>query len=91
MTAPRAVPPTAVLASAILRLLDERGNGKTICPSEVARAVADSDVRSKWEPLMQPVRDAALNLAAAGEIVIKQRGHIVDGHTAKGPVRFARR
>ncbi len=32
-------------------LLAERGAGKTICPSEAARAVAGSDERAAWEPL----------------------------------------
>jgi hypothetical protein len=78
------------MRATILRLLEQRGDGKTICPSEVARAVAESENRAAWEPLMQPVRDAALALEAEGEIVLTQRGRVVDGRTAKGPVRFAR-
>jgi len=76
------------LQQAILRLLNERGPGKTICPSEAARAVADSDDRTLWEPLMDPARAAASQLVTDGKIVITQHGAIVDGNTAKGPIRL---
>ena len=76
------------LESEILRLLAERDSGKTICPSEVARSVAKSDERGDWEPLMQPVRDAALRLVAEEKIVITQAGKPIDGRTAKGPIRL---
>ena len=78
------------LRETILRLLDARGPGKTICPSEAARAAAASDLRPHWQPLMTSIRSAARDLVAAGEIVITQRGHIVDGDTAKGPIRLRR-
>lgn len=76
---------------AILALLAERGAGKTICPSEAARAVAGSDERAAWEPLMEPVRDAARRLVALGEIDITQGGQVVDASHAKGPIRLRRR
>jgi len=76
------------LAETILKLLRERGPGKTICPSEVARAAAGSEDRSAWEPLMEPVRAAAQRLVVQGKIVITQSGQVVDGATAKGPVRL---
>jgi Protein of unknown function (DUF3253) len=77
------------LEAAILRLLDQRNKGereeaKTICPSEVARAVAPEN----WRPLMQPVRDAAARLAARDAIVVTQRGAVVDAGAAKGAIRF---
>ena len=72
----------------ILRLLAERGSGKTICPSEAARAVAGSDERSDWEPLMEPAREAARRLVADGKIVVTQQGRVVDSATAKGPIRL---
>ncbi len=71
----------------ILRLLHERGEGKTICPSEAARALA-GDVRAEWEPLMEPVRATARRLAREGRIVITQRGRIVNAETAKGAIRL---
>jgi nucleoid-associated protein YgaU len=76
------------LEETILGLLAERGAGKTICPSEAARAVAGSDERQQWEHLMEPAREAAQRLVAKEKIVITQRGHIVDGSTAKGPIRL---
>ena len=76
------------LEAAILRLLGQRGAGKTVCPSEVARAVAGREDRSAWEPLMEPTRQAAGHLVAEGRLVITQHGRAIDGATAKGPVRL---
>jgi hypothetical protein len=76
------------LEAEILKLLQERDAGKTICPSEAARAIAGSAERSAWEPLMEPVRSAARRLVAAGKIVMTQHGQVVDGSTAKGPIRL---
>ena len=77
----------AALEAAIVRLLRERGAGKTICPSEAARAVAGEE-RAAWEPLMEPARRAARRLVAAGVVDITQAGHVVDGSTAKGAIRL---
>ncbi len=75
------------LEAEILRLLGERGAGKTICPSEAARAVG-GEHRAAWEPLMAPARAAARRLVADGKIVITQGGVVVDGSTAKGAIRL---
>ena len=77
------------LESAILRLLEPRPGGATICPSEAARAVAGED-RAAWEPLMEPARRAARRLVAAGEVELVQRGRVVDPSTFRGPVRVRR-
>ena len=84
----KTMPKDKQLEETILRLLHERGAGKTICPSEAARAVANSDEREDWEPLMEPARAAARRLVAADKIVITQQGHTVDASTAKGPIRL---
>ena len=80
------------LEATILELLGGRGAGKTICPSEAARAVAGAadgrDDRATWEPLMGPARAAARRLVAAGKIVITQGGQVVDGSTARGAIRL---
>jgi hypothetical protein len=81
-------PTGPLLERTILQLLAERAPGKTICPSEVARAAAGSDARAEWEPLMEPAREAIRGLVAAGRIVVTQRGHVVDAATAKGPIRL---
>ena len=75
------------LEEAIVRLLRERGAGKTICPSEAARAVAGVETREAWEPLMEPARAAARRLVAQGTVVITQGGVVVDPSTAKGAIR----
>ncbi len=70
---------------AILELLDERGADKTICPSEAARALAGG---ADFRPFMEPVRDAAADLAQAGRIEVTQKGERVDIGEARGPVRL---
>jgi len=80
----------AELKQAILILLHTRGPGKSICPSEVARSAAASNDPAKWRPLMQPIREAAAELAQQGAIVATQRGRIVDSATARGPIRLRR-
>jgi hypothetical protein len=72
----------------ILDLLECGDAGKTVCPSEVARAMAGSDERSDWEPLMELTRAAARRLVEAGQIVITQRGQVVDPARAEGPIRL---
>ncbi len=78
----------AALEAKILELLRQRGAGKTICPSEAARALANPDDPATWQPLMEPARAAARRLVAQGKIVITQAGHTVDPSTAKGPIRL---
>jgi hypothetical protein len=80
--------PDAALGAAILELLAERGCNKTICPSEAAKRVGGKEVRRDWEGLMEPARAAARRLVAQGKIVITQGGQVVDGSTAKGPIRL---
>ena len=74
----------AALETAILQLLTERGAGKTICPSEAARAVQPQ----AWASLMEPARAAARRLVAHGKILITQGGVVVDPSHAKGPIRL---
>jgi hypothetical protein len=74
------------LENAITELLDARGDGKTICPSEVARWVDPED----WRPLMDPARRVAARLVEAGELEMTQQGQVVDPATARGPGRLRR-
>jgi hypothetical protein len=76
------------LESMILALLAERPRHATICPSDAARRVFAEDV---WREQMQRTREAALRLVARGLIEITQRGQVVDGATARGPIRLRRR
>lgn len=82
----RTTPVDEALERTVLELLRERARGATICPSEAARAVGGDD----WRPLMEPARAAARRLVARGEVEITQRGRVVDGSTARGPIRVRR-
>ncbi|MFJ4036987.1 DUF3253 domain-containing protein [Microbacterium sp. NPDC090007] len=74
------------LVASIRDLLAARDAGKTICPSEAARAVGGDE----WRDLMQPARDAAHELVVSGEVEVTQGGEVVDVRTASGPVRIRR-
>jgi hypothetical protein len=75
------------LRQVILDLLDQRGPGKTICPSDAARVAAGDD---SWRRLMDPVRAAAQTLVDDGQVEITQKGARVDLATVRGPVRIRR-
>lgn len=78
-------PPITQVKDRILELLAQRGEGKSVCPSEVARAMAPD----AWRLLMEPVRAAARSLAADGAIVITQRGEPVDPDVpTRGAIRL---
>lgn len=74
------------LERAILELLDARGRGASICPSEAARRVRPEG--DAWRTLMERAREAARRLVARGLIEILQRGRVVDPSTARGPIRL---
>ena len=71
----------------IVELLELRGDGshppKTICPSEAARALAED-----WRPLMPEVREVAYGMADRGRLEVTQSGRVVDGRSARGPIRL---
>jgi hypothetical protein len=76
------------LADAILSLCAARGEEKSICPSEVARALAGNDEK-QWRLLMHPIREAALVLAREGRIAILRKGRPVDpAAMPKGVIRL---
>lgn len=78
--------PTQGEARATIRaLLEQRDEGKTICPSEAARVLGGDD---GFRPLMPLVRDAARAMVADGEIDVTQSGEAVDPATARGPIRL---
>jgi len=80
-----ATPDRSDAEQAILDLLARRDPGKTICPSEAARALGGSD---GFRALMPLVREAASELVAGGRIEVTQRGEPVDLATARGPIRL---
>lgn len=70
----------------ILRQTELRGQDKSICPSEVARALDP-----EWRPLMTPVRDAAARLARSGRIEILRKGKPIDPADMRGVIRLRAR
>lgn len=72
------------LRDQILVLVEERGLGKTICPSEVARAVRPDD----WRPLMKKTRQAAIRLADDGQILIYRKGKPIPTDQVRGVIRL---
>jgi hypothetical protein len=82
---PRALPSADDLTAEILRQATERGAGKSICPSDVARALGGED----WHPLMTPVRNAAVALAEAGQLLVLRKGKPVAPTGVKGVIRLA--
>jgi hypothetical protein len=79
------MPRAGEIETTILALLERRAAGKTICPSEAARAVF-GDVAFRTH--MNEVRAVAFALADRGVVEITQRGVAVDGRTARGPIRL---
>nr|WP_185982483.1 DUF3253 domain-containing protein [Aureimonas mangrovi] len=75
------------ITGAILRMAAERGAEKTVCPSEVARALAGSDEKA-WRLLMAPIRAETVRLADDGAIEIRRKGRTVDPHDFKGIYRI---
>lgn len=73
------------LKDAIRDLAGQRGPTKSICPSDAARAVGGDE----WPDLMDAARDAARELARAGEVEITQKGEVLDPDaTWRGPIRI---
>jgi hypothetical protein len=80
-------PDDAAIEATMLDLIAERGAGKTICPSEVARALGGPHPDG-WGPLMQPVRRVAVRLARDGRIAILRKGKPVDPDDFRGIYRL---
>lgn len=72
----------------ILALAEARGPGRTICPSEAARALA-GDRPEQWGPLMQPARRIAIRLMKEGRLVITRKGRPVDPDDFRGVYRLS--
>ncbi len=73
------------IEAAILRLLDEAGAGKTVSPTDAARALTEG---SEWHVQMPGVRRAAIKLALNGRLVIYRKGKPADPNDFKGVYRL---
>ena len=77
----------ALIEKTLLGLAAERGPGRTICPSEAARALG-GEHPDGWGPLMQPIRRIAVRLMKEGRIVILRKGRPVDPDDFRGVYRL---
>jgi hypothetical protein len=76
-------------AKALTRaLLAARKPGATICPSEVARQLADTRGQSGWRELMPAVHAAVDALMAEGELALTWKGKPLGGRA--GPYRIGK-
>ena len=69
----------------ILKLVAERGAGKTICPSEAARAIGGA----QWRDIMPTIHAAAKELAEGGAVELRQSGLQCGTEGIVGPYRIA--
>ena len=88
MDQPAAVPAEDAIRDEILRQTAARGPGRSICPSEVARALAGGGEDGPWRSLMGPVRRAAFELARAGRVEVLRKGKPVPPEAARGVIRL---
>lgn len=74
-------------AQTILRLVNERGEGKSICPTEAARALAAEG--EDFRRHLNPVRSAAAHLARQGRLSILRKGKPIDPDAIHGVIRLS--
>jgi hypothetical protein len=72
----------------IFALLQARAANSSICPSEVARALAPDE--TQWRALMPQVRRVAAELVGRRRLRVTSRGMEADALTARGPIRLSR-
>lgn len=80
-------PEDETIASEILRQTAARGSDKSICPSEVARALVGGD-DGPWRPLMGRIRQAAIALARDGRVEILRKGKPISLGEVRGVIRL---
>ncbi|KAH9873120.1 hypothetical protein J1614_005517 [Plenodomus biglobosus] len=76
------------------RLLNARDYPKTICPSEVARALSSAELSalnaSEWRSTMDDIRAVVWEKREVGEVEVLQRGEVVTVERLeeiRGPMR----
>lgn len=75
-----------VVEAKIFELLSRRQRGSTICPSEVARALAGSE--KPWRELMPCIRAVADGLVRHHRLKVTRRGVKVRATDGGGPIRL---
>ncbi len=76
------------IAAAMLALLSARAASASICPSDVARAMAADE--KVWRARMPDIRRVAAQLAAAGRVKVTRGDVEVDALSKGGPIRIRR-
>ncbi|MFO1116835.1 MAG: DUF3253 domain-containing protein [Beijerinckiaceae bacterium] len=81
--------PADNVEATILALVTERA-GKTICPTDAAKAIArdrgEDDLA--WRRWLSPVRTTAKGLARQGRLVIYRKGKPADPDDFRGVIRL---
>ena len=72
------------ITAALLHLPAERGPEKSLCPTDVARAVSAEN----WRPLLGAVRKVAADLARQGKIEILRKGKPINPDDMRGVIRL---
>ena len=72
------------ITDAMLRIAAERGPEKSLCPTDVARAVSTEN----WRPLLGAVRKVAADLASQGKIEILRKGKPINPDDMRGVIRL---
>ena len=72
------------ITTAMLQIAAERGPEKSLCPTDVARAVSAED----WRPLLGAVRKVAADLARQGKIEILRKGKPIHPDEMRGVIRL---
>ena len=78
----------AAIEDTVFTLLAKRRTGATICPSEVARALAPD--AGSWRPLMPRIRQVAQVLAGHKRLTVTRGGVPVEATSPGGPIRLGR-
>lgn len=99
MSSPTSQNSNHVLHQHLNRLLETRAYPKTICPSEVPRALAASDLAamgaSSWRELMPDVRKLVWEMRDRDQVEILQHGEALADHVGledvKGPIRVRKK
>ncbi len=73
------------ITAEILRQTALLGAAKSICPTDVARALEPEN----WRPLLTPVRQAAAALATDGRLRILRKGKPVPPEEMRGVIRLS--
>lgn len=76
--------------AAILALIAASKKGRTIDPTEAARAVYTGEDPDGWRKRLPSVRQAAIHLARSGQISIYRKGKIIDPNGFKGVYRLGK-